>query len=495
MENFFLVVIFETLHLQDNFSEMAKNDRSVFQRKSIDEIYAEIQGVYLSYEYPWVIGYSGGKDSTATLQLIWNAISRLRQEDRINPIYVISTDTLVETPVIVDHIDDNLDLINRHAKSQNLPFSAHKLSPEIPDTFWVNLIGKGYPAPNSNFRWCTDRMKIKPSNKFILERVAEHGEVILALGMRKGESARRDKVMKTYEIKGHRLSRHSQLPGAWVFTPIEEFSVDDVWTYLLSSGKSPWGGNNRNLASMYKSAQDGECPLVVDDTTPSCGNSRFGCWTCTVVTRDKSMEAMIDSGEDWMTPLLEFRDWLASTQSTPDKALQREFKGRDGRIKISKNGKLRYRTYTLEFSKEMLRRLLETQEEVQEYDPDFELINMAELKEIRRIWISERQDWEDSLPEIYEGILGKQFPEDFSDLPIPGIAEYKLLEEICSKHEFPVRLTQKILDAEWQSFGMFRRAKIHDTIDQIFKEDWRSFSEVQKEIGKIVSEIEEKQSE
>ncbi|MCB1193045.1 MAG: hypothetical protein H7A23_12965 [Leptospiraceae bacterium] len=36
-----------------------------------------------------------------------------------------------------------------------------------------------------------------------------------------------------------------------------------------------------------------ECPLVIDDTTPSCGNSRLGCWTCTVIDQDKSMGYMI----------------------------------------------------------------------------------------------------------------------------------------------------------------------------------------------------------
>lgn len=142
---------------------------------------------------------------------------------------------------------------------------------------------------------------------------------------------------------------------------------------------------------------------MVDTTTPSCGNSRFGCWTCTVVERDRSMEAMIDSGEEWMEPLLEFRDWLKETQDPKNKPEQREHKGRDGTVKIRKSGKLLYRTYKLEFSKEMLRRLLETQKEVHERNPGYEdLISTAELVRIRQLWITERQDWEDSLPEIAE---------------------------------------------------------------------------------------------
>jgi DNA sulfur modification protein DndC len=65
------------------------------------------------------------------------------------------------------------------------------LTPEVTDSFWVNMIGRGYPAPHSKFRWCTERMKIKPADKFILSKVAKHGEVVLILGQRRAESATR----------------------------------------------------------------------------------------------------------------------------------------------------------------------------------------------------------------------------------------------------------------------------------------------------------------
>lgn len=461
---------------------MADLKDSVFNQKTLDDIYLDIQKIYKQYSYPWVVGYSGGKDSTATLQIIWNAIARLPQEERTRHIYVISSDTLVETPVIVNYIQGALQKMNEQAAAQGLPISAHKLQPELADTFWVNLIGKGYPAPNQTFRWCTDRMKIKPSNKFILERAAESGEVILALGMRKNESASRNRVIENYEIKGYKLSKHGRIKAAWVFMPIENFTTDDVWSYLLMQPISPWGVNNRDLASLYQSAQSGECPLVVDDTTPSCGNSRFGCWTCTVVGRDRSMEAMIDSGEEWMAPLLEFRDWLSTTQNPEVKPLQREFKSRDGRIKVSDNGVITYRTYTLEFSRQMLRRLLQTQVQVQRYDPEYELIGLVELNEIRRIWISERQDWTDSLPVIYTEVTGKKMPHEFSDLFVPGATELEVLSEITKQHQIPMQLVQKLINAEWQTYGMYRRSTIHSTIDKIFDEDWRTFDEVQMEV-------------
>ncbi len=447
----------------------------------LDDIHEEIRQVYLAYDYPWVIGYSGGKDSTATLQLCWYALKELPPEKLTKPVYVISTDTKVETPVIVDRIDKNIRLINEAGQTQNMNLSAHKLSPILDDTFWVNLLGRGYPTPNSIFRWCTERLKINPSNRFILDKVSEFGEVILILGSRRGESATRDQVLNVYKMNGTKLARHGQLPGAWVFMPIENFTTDDVWTYLLQV-KSPWGGDNLQLSSLYRSAQDGECPLVVDDSTASCGNSRFGCWVCTVVNKDKSMEAMIDSGEDWMIPLLDYRDWLASTQDPAVKPMQREFKGRNGRIKITNTGKLRYRTYTLAFSRTMVRRLLEVQTEIQAEKPDFQLISLAELREIRRLWLTERQDWEDSLPNIYEEITGDPVDWERNDIAMPGQMEAELLDELATEHNIPVNLVQKLIDAEWQHYGMGRRATIHKNIQKIFKEDWRSWDEVQTEM-------------
>ena len=130
----------------------------------------------------------------------------------------------------------------------------------------------------------------------------------------------------------------------------------------------------------------------------------------------------------------------------------------------------------------MLKRLLETQQEVQKYNPDFVLIDEDELREIRRLWLTERQDWLDSLPEIYREVSGRYLDWEQNDVSIPGKLELDLLEEIAQQHNFPVRLTQKLLDAEWQYYGMRRRGLIHKTVEKIFREDWRSLEEVQVEM-------------
>ena len=457
---------------------------SVFDTRGLDTLHREIQEVYLSDNRPWVIGYSGGKDSTTALQLAWYALSELPEEKRSKPVFVISSDTLVETPVIVDYITSTLEKINKKAAEAKMPFTAFKLTPRIIDSFWVNLIGKGYPAPSIQFRWCTERLKIRTADRFILESVTKYGEVVMILGVRKGESATRDQVMDQYKIKGSKLSNHSRFPQSYVYTPIEEFSVDDVWTYLLQK-PSPWGNNNRDLLALYKNAQDGECPLVVDTDTTPCGNSRFGCWVCTVVQKDRSMTALIESGEDWLEPLLEFRNELADTQIPENKHLYRDHRRMNGKIKAMKRGEnweIIRGPYTFEYSKNLLRKLLEAQKSVRKNgpNPNLSLIMPEELHEIRRIWMTQRSDWDDSVAKIYEEVMGERLDWTKDDLGSFSQNEQDLLKKICDDHKLPLRLVTKLLDVEQQMQGMTRRSSVYNRIGAVLSEDWISEEEAKK---------------
>ena len=466
---------------------MAEALYSIFDSRTPDDIHREIQEVYLKNARPWVIGYSGGKDSTAALQLIWYALADLPPEDRKYPVYVISSDTLVETPVIVSHITGTLERLEVLAHKEKMPFQTEIVCPKTEETFWVNLIGKGYPAPYTRFRWCTDRMKIKPANRFILDKVAEHGEVIVVLGVRKGESTTRDQVLSLHSIENSSLLRHSTLPNAFVYAPIVDFSLNDVWMYLLSNSP-PWGGDHKQLVTLYRNTNaQGECPLVIDETTPSCGNSRFGCWTCTVVTKDKAMEGLIDNGEDWMLPLLEFRDFLAETQNPEKKPEIREHRRSNGQVTIL-NNKLVHGPYTLNFCKELLTRLLTTQEQVRKEgpDPEIKLITDDELEEIRKIWRTQRQDWQDAVPQIYAKIVG------YRDWIVDDTTSFtekdkEILAAVCNEKGIPVTLVAKLLDTERQMDGMSRRAKIQSRIDEIFREDWRSGEEARAELNELMN--------
>lgn len=450
-------------------------------KQMLDEIETQIREVYQGDNRPWVIGYSGGKDSTTALQLIWNAIRKLPTSSLTKPVYIISSDTLVETPKIVDYIDQSLKRMNEAAQQQGLPFSAHKVTPSVDSTFWVNLIGRGYPVPSNQFRWCTERLKINPANSFILDRVAEHGEVVVVLGVRSSESSTRAQVMNLHRITGSHLSRHSNLPKAFVYAPIENFSVQDVWVFLLQV-PSPWGNNNRDLVTLYRNAQAGECPLVVDKTTASCGNSRFGCWVCTVVNRDSSMEAMIENGEEWLEPFLEFRNYLASLQDSSTWPDIRKYKRRNGQVKFKDGAPQPWGPYTLETRKDLLRRLLTVQKTVGSAGTNEggQLINKAELEAIRTLWRVEEQDWADSIPQIYKDVTGQELEWTRYEIPSFSREEQMALEITCSRYGVASDLVAKLLELERSMHGMSRRAAIQQRISAILEEDWRNVDDLEQ---------------
>lgn len=458
---------------------MAKPDKN--EASALEGLYEQVRELYLADKRPWVLGFSGGKDSTCALQVVWTALAALPATLRTKPVYVISSDTLVETPIIVNYIDQTLKRIEHTAIAQDMPFRSHKVVPKIDRSFWVNMIGRGYPAPSRRFRWCTERLKIEPANEFILDRVAEFGEVIMLLGVRSSESSTRAQVISFHSIKGSPLSRHSTLPNAFVYAPIVSFTTDDVWTYLLQN-ESPWGNDNRDLVAMYRNAQAGECPLVVDTTTPSCGNSRFGCWVCTVVTRDKSMEAMIDSGQDWLEPLLIYRDMLAATQDPEKKKEVRDFRRRTGQVTFKKGSdQLIPGPYKLEFCKELLEKLLRTQLEVQKEAPPGEssqIIHEAELHAIRQIWRQERGDWQDSVPTIVKEVLGVDLNWVSDDTATFNLEDGELLDEICHQQGVPTELVVRLLDLQRTTQGLKRRHAIHMRIEDVMARDWRNMEEI-----------------
>ncbi|MDR6766486.1 DNA sulfur modification protein DndC [Acidovorax delafieldii] len=384
------------------------------------QIIKEIQELYLSDSLPWIIGYSGGKDSTASLQLIWLALASLPEERRrFKPVHVISTDTLVENPIIAAWVELSLAHMEVSAIKQGLPIKPHRLTPTVENRFWVNLIGKGYPAPRNKFRWCTDRLKISASTKFIQDLSEANGEAILVLGQRRGESQVRDKVMDTYQHSTReRLSRNKdpKLSRVWVYLPIETWSSDDVWEYIIQT-PNPWGINNQDLFDIYRGATpDSECPIVVDKSTPSCGDSRFGCYVCTMVSQDKSMAAMIQNDADkaWMQPIMDFRDkFLASGGEEGDRK-HRDFRRLNGRLTVMRD-RLVHGPYSQERRRVLLLELLKAQRAAMEGGQSkgygqIELISIEELDEIRRIWVEDKGEIEDYLPSIYQEATGHPYP-------------------------------------------------------------------------------------
>lgn len=385
---------------------------------NLKDIEAEIVDQYLHDENPrsWIVGFSGGKDSTLLMQLVWYAVKSIPAELRTRKIYVVCNNTLVENPKILDYSENILNKMQQSATEQSMPVYVNRTTPKLEDTFWVNLIGKGYPTPNNMFRWCTERLKINPTTQFIVNKISEEGEAILLLGTRSDESSTRAKSIKKHTIKGQRLNKHGVLPKAFVYTPIKDVLIDDLWQYLLQVA-SPWGTNNKELITLYKNANSGDCPLVVDTTTPSCGNSRFGCWVCTVVKKDKSMEGLIESGEAWMEPLMEFRDLLVESR---DKDGWRETRRRNNNEGAG--------PYKPEIRALFLEKLLKAQNEIQKTDPEMSLINYQELVAIQVTWYRDSL-FTHKVSNIYNSIYGTKL--SFENEDEKWLKEKDLLKEVC----------------------------------------------------------------
>ena len=356
-------------------------------------------------DIPWVVGLSGGKDSTAVtmkmLETLENLPPPIRRQKQC---FVVCVNTLVEAPPVIGHVYSFIAELRDYVRDRELPVEVVELTPETNQTFWVNLIGRGYPTPVREFRWCTDRMKIRPQQKFIEDNKDIFGDppiVHFLLGTRYDESVARKKTMEVHTRMGTDIHAHGTMPTSGVIRPIEDWTTDDVWKYLLQSewkggGKNPFYDINQKLAHLYKDAASGECPVIHDPTKQTCAGSRFGCWTCTVVEVDSSLREMIDSGRDdyeteKLSLLADFRDKLRDNRNLPVNRVQG--RNRRGTVLVKRDGSVGVGPYTMDYRKNLLNELIEMQEKV-----DDMLITPEEISRIHQIWAEEQAD----LVELFE---------------------------------------------------------------------------------------------
>jgi len=421
-------------------------------RSFVEEISADLRQAYLADNRPWIIGFSGGKDSTMVTQLVYYMLANKHVSERRKHVYVISSDTRVETPAIATRVRKELDLLAAAAERDRIPLTTHLVYPKLNDTFWVNLIGRGYPSPTTLFRWCTDRLKIRPVSNFIRKVVERSGSVIVVLGARKEESGTRAQAMQAREIENQRFHPHSDLPNAWVYTPIENLTSNEVWIYLLQVA-SPWAGDNRSLVTLYRRASGGECPLVIDTSTPSCGQSRFGCWTCTVVGNDRSMESLVDLGEDHLEPLLELRDYLKHVRDMPG---TRQDNRRNGQPAYNRDGELMKGTgpFTHETRQDLLFRLLHAQRKSGHI-----LIEGDELAAIQQTWTREEDNPQpsDSVLRIWREVYKEDAMHNDTDRQGNNLSkEETLLREVCEQRGISFEMMRRLRDLE-EEFGHLKR--------------------------------------
>ena len=336
---------------------------------------------------PWIVAYSGGKDSTLLLHLTWEIMLSLPPRERQRQIHVMANDTLVESPLVIQHLKKSLSEIREAAQEAALPVLVTMTKPYVDQTFWVNLIGRGYIPPTRNFRWCTDRMKILPTERLLEKLLLTQKRAVLLVGTRRSESQNRQRNMKKHGVKAHQMNPHGSIKGCRIFAPLADLQDEDVWMILMQL-KPPWGGSHRDLVTLYRNASAGECPLVLSkEDAPSCGTTspRFGCWTCTVVQKDKSMRGLIDAGhedEEMLETLADFREWLIELRENDENRMPVR---RDGKVRFKVDGNRVMGPFLLEVRQEILAGLKKLEEEVGE-----RLISQPEIEMIQEIWRVDR---------------------------------------------------------------------------------------------------------
>ena len=446
---------------------------SYFNENTLEELIDEIRYVYRSDDRPWVIGYSGGKDSTTVVELIYKMLLSLPDWQRHKNVYIVSSDTLIENPLIKIYLSKMNELLGEAAKRDGLPIKSTMVTPPPNNSFWANVIGRGFPTPrmNGTFRWCTDPLKINPSADYIREVIKNEGqEAVVVLGVRKAESIARKRRIEGRELANRLMNRHETIPNAYVYNPIVELTTDDVWDILLrlDDGKTPWGSDNNELIALYADADSGECPFAGIQAgggqTQSCGNSRFGCWVCTVVKDDKSLNGFIRSGHRELIPLAEFRKWIMEIR---DKDEYREKKRRNGTVYETKSGEMGYGPFTWEARQLILIKLIETQKQM-----GYELITTDELKAIDEIWDDELDLSRRTLVELYEDITGERLPWYQYKEALIDADTVSELERLAKENEIPFDLVRNMILSVNHNKNFSNQKILKDGMERLLNQQW-----------------------
>lgn len=310
--------------------------------RTIEEIKIE----YMKESSPWLLAYSGGKDSSAVLKLISQAMANTVDHHRY--VYVVFCDTGVENPLVTDFTKYAFRQINDFSKRKNLPISTHILRPKMKDRFWIKVIGRGCPPPTNRFRWCTDKLRVNPLRDFCINH--ELINVTTVLGIRKGESQQRDRVITKYAKEDNYL-RYYDSGNRLYYCPIFNYSDDDVWSCL--SNVSVFSNRFYSKLSRIYGINE-KC----EDNIDLYKGYRMGCWVCTVVRKDKSAENLVKRGYTQLEPYLRFRNWLSSFRDNPRYRRKKRRNGRKGPGPITIQGRSIVLSKVLKLQEEIKKKLI-----------------------------------------------------------------------------------------------------------------------------------------
>lgn len=317
----------------------------------------------------WVVTFSGGKDSTLTALLAVDHLSELRDPPDLHVVY---SDTRIEIPSMRAAAEKVIGHIRSLAGSTSLPITMHVVRPSVENTFWVRMLGRGYPPPKPKFRWCTRRLKIEPASPY----VASGLPTAVLTGVRYGESKDRTARLVASCATGgecgqdYWVRKGPKTSQVTYFAPIVHWTTCKVWDFLHFVAPMV-GWPTQEIYALYGDS-----------------NLRFGCWTCTLVRRDKTVETLIERNpQSGLSLLHRFREemWQES----------RDLKNREMR-----NGQPA--ALKVEFRSELLQRLLDVQSLV-----GLQLISEDEVATIRKMWVEPEARKEPmSLPSASSEIAG-----------------------------------------------------------------------------------------
>ncbi len=424
-------------------------------RSVIDRLKKE----FLADTRPWVVTFSGGKDSTTVLQLVTEMLLELSEEKKdLKKVYIVSSDTGVEMPIIEDYTGNKLNKIAEYIKKENLNMEVNLLKPKVTDSFWALLLGKGYPSPNQTFRWCTDRLKIKPATNFLKSLTIKNESILMLLGVRSDESQARAQSIEKRDENHRGFSKHSEIPNAFVYSPVKDWTNADVWTYLAKN-PAPWG-EHTDMTKLYdKGSGEADCNIALNPEAASCGKTRFGCWVCTVVSKDKSMENMMrNKGDEWMEPLHHFRNKLESYRDSKGLGLiKRQSRRRNGQKSIG--------PFLLSTRKELLQELLETEQSLIQQGKmgTKKLISDEEIVQIQKEWLHDGDFFETAITMAHS--VGRLV--DYESIKSFNSEEREFVEAVCEENNIPVKLIEDLMQKEHSYRHQIKRTKIFTDMEKL----------------------------
>jgi DNA sulfur modification protein DndC len=419
----------------------------------IEETKQLLKEQYLADDRPWVVTFSGGKDSSTVLHLTVEVIEELKKENKDKKtVYIVSSDTRVEMPVIDKYFHKKLDEIKKFINKNKLNMQVAVVSPESKDSYWPLLLGRGYPSPNQSFRWCTDRLKIKPATKFLTSLSTNNKSILMLLGVRSDESQARSESIEKRDRNHRGLVKHDNVPNAFVLSPVKDWTNPEVWSFL-STYKAPWGSHNDMMKLYDKGSGESDCNIALNPESPSCGKTRFGCWVCTVVSKDKSMENMLRNKEDqWMSPLHEYRNMLE------------EYRYDDKRRQtIRRNGQKGHGPFTMATRQLLFEELLKREQIILDKLEGKHLISDEDIIQIQKEWLHDGDFFESAinLANKYGRNIRHESNKAFSS------KEQEYFKILCEENAIQIELMDKLIQTEHKYRHQLKRSGVFTDIEEI----------------------------